>query len=69
MVVVVVVGCWEEGSDWLNFPARWRHRIMPPGLHLCEMALVSVTPDDIDVFSLRSPLRSLTNRRAVGTGH
>ena len=48
---------------------RWRHRIMPPGLRLCEMALVSVTPDDIDVFSLPLTPRSLTNRRAVGPGH
>ena len=31
VVVCSVADCWEEGSDWLNFPARWRHCRIPLG--------------------------------------
>ena len=47
----VVVACREDGSDWTP-PSN------VPGLRSGEMAFVAVTPDDIDVFSLRSTLRS-----------
>ena len=61
----VVVACREDGSDWTNLELSPPSNV--PGLHLGEMAFVSVTPDDIDVFSLRSTLRSLTNRRPFCT--
>ena len=43
----VVVACREDGSDWKP-PSN------VPGLRSGEMAFVAVTPDHIDVFSLRS---------------
>ena len=46
----VVVACREDGSDWTP-PYN------VPGLRSGEMAFVAVTPDDIDVFSLRSTPR------------
>ena len=61
----IVVACREDGSDWTNLELSPPSNV--PGLHLGEMAFVSVTPDDIDVFSLRSTLRSLTNRRPFCT--
>ena len=59
------VACREDCSDWTNLELSPPSNV--PGLHLGEMAFVSVTPDDIDVFSLRSTLRSLTNRRPFCT--
>ena len=43
----VVVACREDDSDWTP-PSN------VPGLRSGEMAFVAVTPDHIDVFSLRS---------------
>ena len=50
------IACREDGSDWWNLELAPPYNV--PGSHFREMAFVSVTPDDIDVFSLRPTLPS-----------
>ena len=66
VVAVFVVACRELRCDWSNLELSPPSNV--PGLHSGEMAFESEPPEVTDVFSLRSTLRSLTNRRPFCTG-